>query len=159
MTNSVFTHPIDDRYFEDYVPGSVYKFGSIVVLEEDIVDFAGRYDPQAFHLDRHKAKEGPFGGLIASGWHTAALTMRLLVDHYVSRVAGMGSPGTGPIRFVRPVRPGDELSIRVTVLKARRSVSKPDRGSVESLVETMNQRGEVVMTRTATGIFRCRNKA
>jgi acyl dehydratase len=158
-TNSLFTPPIDDRYFEDYVPGSVYEFGSITVEEQDIIEFARLYDPQPFHLDREKAKESPFGGIIASGWHTAALTMRLLVDHYVSTVAGIGSPGSGPILFLRPVRPGDELSIRVTIVEARRSRSKPDRGTVRAFVETMNQRGEIVMTRTAIGILRRRNKA
>lgn len=159
MTDYTFTRAMDDRFFEDYLPGSVYEFGSIAVEEKDVLDFARRYDPQAFHLDPDKAKESPFGGLIASGWHTAALTMRLLVDHFLSRVAGMGSPGSGPIRWIRPVRPGDELSIRVTVLKARRSRSKPDRGTIEAFVETMNQDREVVMTRTAIGIMRCRNKA
>ncbi len=158
MTESVFNPPIDDRYFEDYVVGSVYEFGSIVVQEEDTLDFARRYDPQAFHVDPEKAKGSPFGGLIASGWHTAALTMRLLVDHYVSKVAGIGSPGSGPIRWLKPVRPGDELSIRVTILKASKHRKKPDRGIAEALVETMNQHREVVMTRTAIGITRCRNK-
>lgn len=156
MTNSVFNPPIDDRYFEDYIVGSVYEFDSILVEEKDILDFAQKFDPQTFHVDKDKAKESPFGGLIASGWHTAAITMRLLVDHYVSRVGGMGSPGSGPIQFLRPVRPGDELSIRVTVLKATRSRSKPDRGTVQAFVETMNQHGEVVMTRIAIGILRCR---
>lgn len=159
MNSSVFDPPIDDRYFEDYKVGSAYEFGSVVVEEEDIIDFARRFDPQAFHLDRQKAKESPFGGLIASGWHTAALTMRLLVDHYISRVAGIGSPGSGPIRWLKPVRPGDELSIRVTVIKAAEHRTKPDRGIVKSLVETVNQRGEVVMTRTAIGLMRCRDKS
>jgi acyl dehydratase len=156
MRNSVFDPPIDDRYFEDYKVGSVYEFGSLLVEEGDITDFARRFDPQSFHMDREKAKESPFGGLIASGWHTAALTMRLMVDHYISRVAGLGSPGSGPIQWLRPVHPGDELSIRVTVLKAVSHRTKPDRGIVRSLVETMNQRGEVVMTRTAIGLMRCR---
>ena len=150
---------MDDRYFEDYVPGSVYEFGSVRVEEQDIIEFARQFDPQPFHVDREKAKEGPFGGIIASGWHTAAITMRLLVDHYVSTVAGLGSPGSGPVRFLKPVHPGDELSIRVTVTEARPSRSKPDRGSVEAFVETMTQRREVVMTRTAIGITRRRNNA
>lgn len=156
MTSSVFNPPIDDRYFEDYVVGSVYEFGSILVREEDILSFARQFDPQAFHLDREKAKESPFGGLIASGWHTAALTMRLLVDHYISSVAGIGSPGSGPIQWLKPVRPGDELSIRVTILKTSRHRTKPDRGIVRAYVETLNQHREVVMARTATGIMRCR---
>ena len=158
MIESVFNPPIDDRYFEDYVVGSVYEFGSIVVQEEDILDFARRYDPQAFHVDPEKAKRSAFGGLIASGWHTAALTMRLLVDHYVSKVAGIGSPGSGPIRWLKPVHPGDELSIRVTIVKADKHRMKPDRGIVSAFVETINQHREVVMTRTAIGITRCRNK-
>ena len=156
MINSVFNPPIDDRYFEDYIVGSVYEFGSFLIEEKDIIDFAQKFDPQSFHVDKDKARKGPFGGLIASGWHTAAVTMRLLVDHYVSRVAGMGSPGSGPIRFLKPVRPGDELSIRVTIIKSTRSRSKPDRGTVQAFVETLNQHGEVVMTRTAVGILRCR---
>lgn len=159
MANRVFNPPIDDRYFEDYLPGSIYEFGSILVEEQDILDFARHFDPQAFHLDPARAREGPFGGLIASGWHTAALTMRLLVDHYISAVAGMGSPGSGPIRWLEPVRPGDVLSIRVTVVKAVKHRSKPDRGIVTSLVETINQHGEVVMTRTAEGITACRRKS
>lgn len=156
MTNSEFNPPIEDRYFEDYIPGSVYEFGSILVEEKDILDFAQKFDPQLFHLDKDKARNGPFGGLIASGWHTTALAMRLLVDHFLSKVAGMGSPGSGPIRFLRPVRPGDELSIRVTVLKATRSRSKPDRGIIRIFIETMNQHRDVVMTRIGIGIVRCR---
>jgi acyl dehydratase len=144
MTNSEFNPPIEDRYFEDYVPGSVYEFGSIIVEEKDILDFARKFDPQPFHLDREKAAKNPFGGLIASGWHTAALTMRLLVDHYISRIAGMGSPGSGPIRWLRPVRPGDVLSIRVTIQKTTHSRIKPDRGIIRSFVKTMNQHREVV---------------
>jgi len=158
MTNSTTSLPIDDLFFEDYVPGSVYEFGSIVVEEKDMLDFAKQYDPQPFHLDPQRAKEGPFGGLIASGWQTAAFTMRLLVDHFLSKVAGMGSPGSGPIKFLKPVRPADKLSIRVTILEARRSRSKPDRGIIRMLIETMNQYREVVMTREGVGIVRCRNK-
>ncbi|MBP1746065.1 MAG: acyl dehydratase, partial [Deltaproteobacteria bacterium] len=139
-----------------YIPGSVYEFGSILVEEKDILDFAQKFDPQIFHLDKDKARNGPFGGLIASGWHTTALAMRLLVDHFLSKVAGMGSPGSGPIRFLKPVRPGDELSIRVTVLKATRSQSKPDRGIIRIFIETMNQHRDVVMTRVGIGIVRCR---
>ena len=157
MTNSTNNLPLHDLYFEDYVTGSMYEFGSIVVEEKDIIDFAKRYDPQPFHVDAQKAKDGPFGGLIASAWHTAALSMRILVDNFISKVASMGSPGSGAIQFLKPVHPGDELSIRVTILETRRSRSKPDRGTYRVLVETINQRREVVMTREAIGIVRCRN--
>jgi acyl dehydratase len=156
MINSVFSVPIDERYFEDYVPGSVYEFGSIVVTEEEIIEFAKQYDPQIFHIDPIAARKTDFGGIIASGWHTAALVMRMLVDNYISHVASLGSPGAGEVRWPKPVRPGDELSIRVRVLEARRSKSKPDRGVVRSSVEVLNQNKEVVMIRTVIGITRCR---
>ncbi len=158
MVDTAFNVPADDRYFEDYVPGSIYEFGSIIVEEAEIIEFSRRYDPQSFHIDPIAAKQSRFGGLIASGWHTAAIAMRLLVDHYLSRVASMGSPGADELRWLKPVRPGDELSIRVKVLEAKRSKTKPDRGVVTTFVEVLNQHREVVMTRTAVGITLCRNR-
>ncbi|MCX8021812.1 MAG: MaoC family dehydratase [Syntrophorhabdaceae bacterium] len=155
--NSDFPVPKERRYFEDYLPGSVYEFGAYTVEEEEIIAFAKKYDPQIFHVDPVAAKETVFGGLIASGWHTAAITMRLLVDHYVSSVAGMGSPGADSIVWYKPVRPGDTLSIRVKIEEARVSNSKPDRGIVTAYVETLNQRKEVVMTRTAVSILKRRS--
>jgi acyl dehydratase len=157
MTNSTFSLSVDERYFEDYVPGSVYEFGSIVMREEEMVDFARRFDPQIFHIDAEAARKSAFQGLIASGWYTGAVSMRLLVDHYLSHVASLGSLGMDEVRFLKPVRPGDELSIRVTVLETRRSQSKPDRGIVRSSIEVMNQQGEVVMSRTAANLMRCRD--
>ena len=159
MTNSTFNPPADDRYFEDYVPGSVYAFGSIMMEEKEMIEFATRYDPQPFHVDPEAARKSVFGGLIASGWHTGAVSMRLIVDHYLSSVASLGSLGLDEVRWLKPVRPGDELSIRVTVLEARLSQSKPDRGIVRSLVEVMNQNREVVMSRVAVNFVRCRNTA
>lgn len=159
MPHSPFSVSIDERYFEDYVPGSVYEFGSITVDEEEIIEFATRYDPQVFHTDPDAARKTTFGGLIASGWHTAALAMRLLVGHYISRVACLGSPGADKLRWLKPVRPGDELSVRVTVLETTRSKSRPDRGTVRSFVEVMNQHREVVMSREAVSIMLCRSTA
>ncbi len=141
-----FSHPIDDRYFEDYVEGDVHAFGSIAVEADEIIAFARRFDPQRFHTDPEAAKQTPFGGLIASGWHTAGLMMRLYAEHYLTHVASLASPGLDELRWVKPVRPGDRLSVRVTVLKATPSKSKPDRGAVTSFVEVFNQAGEVVMT-------------
>ena len=158
LVSKVFTPPTDDRYFEDYIPGSVYQFGSIVVKEEEMLEFARRYDPQPIHLDAEAARERGFGGLIASGWFTAALVMRLLVDHYASRVASMGSPSAGEVNWLKPVRAGDEISIRVEIVEARRLQSKPDRGIVRASVDVLNQHNEVVMTRAAVGIFRCRTE-
>ena len=151
-----FPVPIDDRYFEDYIPGSVFEFGTVAVSEADIIDFGRRFDPQFFHTNPAAAARGPFGGLIASGWHTGSLAMRLFVDHYLSSVASLGSPGVDELRWTRPVRPGDSLRIRVAVLEARRSRSKPDRGIVRTLIEVLNQDGEVVMSLTAMNLLRCR---
>jgi acyl dehydratase len=159
MPAADFSVSVDQRYFEDYVPGTVVEYGPIPVDEAEVIDFARRYDPQDIHTDRERAARGPFGGVIASGWHTASLMMRLLVEHYVSRVAGLASPGIDELRWLAPVRPGDELSLRITVLDAKRSTSKPDRGVVRSLIEVLNQRRETVMTVKALSMIRCRDAA
>jgi acyl dehydratase len=151
--------PVGNRCFEDYVPGSVREFGSIAVTEEEIIAFAKKYDPQVFHTDPDEARKTMYGGLVASGWHTAAMAMRLLVEHYLSHAASLGSPGIDELRWLKPVRPGDVLSVRVTVEEARRSRSTPDRGVVRSLVEVKNQTGEVVMSLRGVNILRCRNAA
>ncbi len=151
-----FTTPVEDRYFEDYLPGAVYEFGSIAVEEAEIICFARRFDPQPFHTDPEAAKRSAFGGLIASGWHTASLAMRLLVDHYVSHVASLGSPGADELRWLKPVRPGDTLSLRVTQIERRISRSKPDRGFIRVRTEVINQHGDVVMTMKNSGFVLCR---
>lgn len=138
--------PVGHRYFEDYVPGTVGVLGPVEVTAEEIVEFARRYDPQPIHVDAEAAARGPFGGLIASGWHTIALVMRVLVEHYLSPVAAIVSPGIDELRWKAPVRPGDVLSVRVTVLEAAVSRTKPDRGLVRTHVEAINQRGEVAMS-------------
>ncbi len=120
------------------------------------MEFARRYDPQPIHVDPEYAARGPFSGLIASGWHTAGVMMRLLADHFISHVASMASPGVDEIRWLIPVRPGDTLSIRVTVLETRRSRSKPDRGIVRSFVEVLNQNKEVVMSLKPVSMVKCR---
>ncbi|HEX6039709.1 MaoC family dehydratase [Longimicrobium sp.] len=144
-----FASPPQDRWLEDYVPGDVHEFGSIAVEEDEVLAFGRRFDPQTFHTDAATAALTEYGGLIASGWHTAALMMRLYADHYLSHVATLVSPGVDELRWLLPVRPGDVLSIRVTVLEARRSRSKPDRGIVRSAIAVLNQRGEPVLTVTA----------
>ena len=159
MTASVpqeFSVPIDDRYFEDYVPGSVFEYGPIPVSEAEIVDFAKKFDPQAIHTSPEKAASGPFGGLIASGWHTAGLMMRLYADNFLSTVAAIASPGVDELRWLKPVRPGDSLRIRVSVLDSRRSTSNPDRGMVRVLVEVLNQEQDLVMSVKTMNLLRCR---
>lgn len=143
-------------YFEDYVPGRTVDCGSFSVSEAEIIAFARQYDPQPFHTDPEAAAAGPFGGLIASGWQTTSLMMRLLVERFVSPESGLGAAGVDEIRWPRPVRPGDTLRVRATVLEARRSNSKPDRGIIRSLAEVTNQNGETVMRVTAINFVRAR---
>lgn len=156
MTDSGFSAPIDDRFFEDYRPGSVHLFGSLTISRDEIIEFAQRFDPQAFHLDPEAAKGTMYGGLIASGWHTSSLMMRLFVDHYLSHNASLGSPGVDALRWYKPVRPGDRLAIRVTVTETRRSRTKPDRGILHSYVEVLNQDDEVVCSMKALNMLLCR---
>jgi acyl dehydratase len=135
-----------DRYFEDYIPGMVSEYGKILVDEAEVLDFARKFDPQDMHVDPEAAKRGRFGGLIASGWHTGAMMMRLLADNFLPKAASLASPGIDELRWLHPVRPGDVLRIRVSVLEATPSRSKPDRGMVRTLVEVLNQDGKVVMS-------------
>ena len=125
MSNSKFSSPPDNRYFEDYVPGAVHEFGSLTVDEQEVLDFGKRYVPLSYHVDKEAAKNSIYGGLIASGWHTAALMMRLYTESYLLRVANLGSPGCDELRWDKPVYPGDRLAVRVTVLEARVSQSRP----------------------------------
>ena len=156
MSPTQFAVPVTDRYFEDYAPGAVVEYGQIPVTEAEIVEFARRFDPQEMHVDPEAAARGRFGGLIASGWHTAAMMMRLFADNFLSKVASLASPGIDELRWLQPVRPGDVLRIRVTVLEATPSRSRPDRGIVRTLVEVLNQQGEAVMTLKPMNIIRRR---
>lgn len=158
VTLHIFPVPANQRFFEDYAAGQVYEFGTISVSEQQIIDFAQQFDPQDFHLDPVKAATGPYGGIIASGWHTISLAMRLYVDHYLSHVASLGSPGVDDVRWPHPVRPGDRLKIRVTIVDTRRSRSKPGRGIVRAHVEAINQRDVVVLTMNVVSFLGCREQ-
>ena len=144
------------RWFEDYVVGATAEHGSIRVDEAELIDFGRRFDPQPFHVDREAAAAGPYGGLIASGWHTCALMMRLLAREYLSPASSLGSPGIDELRWLRPVRPGVELSLRTTVEEARVSRSKPDRGLVRTRVELVDADGAVVLRLLAMNLVRTR---
>ncbi len=146
MTLNKLPVAANQRFFEDIKADQVYEFGTITVSEKDIIDFARQFDPQDFHLDPAKAASSLFGGIVASGWHTTAVVMRLYVDHYLSHVANLGSPGVEDIRWPSPLRPGDTLRIRVTILEARPSRSKPDRGIVRVHVEAINQTNNLVLS-------------
>jgi acyl dehydratase len=151
---TAFATPADDRYFEDYRPGDVYDFSQRITVEQDaLIAFARQFDPQSFHIDPVQAATGPYDGLIASGWHTAAIMMRLYVDQYGSAVASFGGPAADELRWLHPVRPGDQLRLRTTVLNARRSESKPDRGIVRILCELENQRDVLVFTATIVSLI------
>ena len=144
-------------YWEDFYPGREFEAGGISLSEDEIIEFAAKYDPQPFHTDREKAKQSVFGGLIASGWQTAGVCMRLLCDVYLLESASLGSPGVDEVRWVRPVRPGDTLRLKSTVLETRASASRPDMGTVRSRSEVYNQHGELVMHMSGVGMFRRRN--
>lgn len=144
-----FTTPIDDRYLEDYTEGAKYCVGEESVDAEEIMEFARRYDPQSIHTDPEAAAEGPFGGLIASGWQTAALMMRLFADNYLTSVASLASPGIDELRWVRPLRPGDRLTLVCETTGVRPSRSKPDRGVLTTDVTLINQDGDPILTATA----------
>ena len=133
------------RYFEDFSAGDVLPFGPHTVTRAEIIAFAAEFDPQPFHLDERAAAETLLGGLAASGWHTCAVFMRMMYDGWLRDAASMGSPGVDTLKWVQPVRPGDVLSGRSTVLETRASKSKPDRGFVKMRHEVVNGRGERVM--------------
>ena len=141
------------RHFEDFNPGDSFEFGSHTLTADEIVEFATRYDPQPFHVDEAAAANGPFAGLVASGWHTGAVFMRMYVDAILNHSVSMGSPGVEELRWLVPVRPGDTLRGRATVLDARPSATRADRGTVRARLEALNQRDEVVMTMVARGLF------
>ncbi|GAC1332696.1 MAG: MaoC family dehydratase [Mycobacteriales bacterium] len=141
------------RYFEDFSVGLVVDLGTVSPSEEQIIAFARQYDPQPFHVDPVAAASSVYGGLIASGWHTGALYMRLYVDALLLDAASHGSPGMDELRWARPVRPGDTLRASFTVLATRASVRRPDRGSVRFAGAMTNQHGEDAMTLLATGLF------
>ena len=151
-----FSTPSTDRFFEDYEVGATYVCGSFTLTEEEIIAFACLYDPQAMHTDRRLAAEGPFGGLIASGWHTIGRAMRLLVDEFLPH-NGLAAPGIDELRWPRPVLPNDTLTVQVTVRSARRSRGKPDRGLLHTLLEVLNQHNEVVLSMKPMNLVRVRH--
>ncbi|MHB8246455.1 MAG: MaoC family dehydratase [Acidimicrobiales bacterium] len=159
LSETDFTAPIDDRYFEDYAAGAIYEYGHVTVTEEDIIEFARRWDPQPIHTDPAFAVDGPFGGIIASGWHSGGILMQLFVAHYLSRVASLASPGIDELRWPIPVRPGDVLRLRTTIAEARPSRSKPDRGLVHTKAELFNQNDQCVVHLLPINILRRRKFA
>jgi acyl dehydratase len=157
MTSQLPACPTE-RFFEDYPVGAVFDIGSFTVSEQEIIDFARQYDPQDMHVDPTLAAQGPFGQVIASGWQTIGLMMRLFVANFLPK-NGLAAPGIDELRWPRPVRPGDTLRVRITIEEARRSRSKPDRGLVRGLVEVFNQDDDVVLSMRPMNLIRCRTPA
>lgn len=144
---------MSEHTFEDFEAGQVYELGSKVVSEDEIVAFARQFDPQPFHLDAEAAKDSVFGGLIASGWHTGAMWMRLYVDSLLGGASGQGSSGIEELRWLAPVRPGDTLSGRLIVIEVTSSESHPERGTIRIRGEMVNQDGVKVMSMVSRGRF------
>lgn len=144
------------RYLDDFEPGQEFLLGSFSLTEDEIIEFARRFDPQPFHTDLEAAEGSAFGGLIASGWHTGSSIMRLLVDNFIPRESSMGSPGIDELRWTKPVRPGDVITAVYRVLDVVPSRSKPDRGHIAGELVATNQDGDVVMTYRGRGIYRRR---
>ena len=140
-------------YWEDFPPGRVFEYGSRTLSEAEIIAFASDWDPQRFHTDPERAKETPYGGVIASGWHTGCVLMRFMCDAYLNEASCIGSPGIEDWKFSLPVRPGDTLRYRAKVLESRPSASKPDRGLVKWHWELLNQKNEVPVSMIGTQFF------
>ena len=144
-------------YFEDIEVGDQQHCGTFTFTKEEIVEFGRRFDPQPFHIDEGAAELSPYGGLIASGWHTISACMKVVVTSALGPESGsLGSPGADEIRWFTPVRPGDTISVRTEVIEKRLSKSKPDRGLVKLRWTAHNQHGHDVMSMIGLGIFRCR---
>lgn len=141
------------RYFEDFKVGEIFEIGTKKVTKAEMITFAEAFDPQPFHISEEKARDSIFGGLIASGWHTCAIFMRLYVDNFLTQTISLGSPGLDHIRWLKPVFPNDSLSGRVTILETKPSSNRPGVGSIKIKSEMLNQSGEVVMQLEGTGLF------
>ena len=144
---------MQELYFGDFEPGQTFNSKGVTISEAQILDFAMLYDPQPFHLDKEAAAEGPFNGLIASGFQTLAVAFRIFYQANVINACSMGSPGLDELRWLRPVRPDDTLKVKATVREKRPSKSKPDRGTLLMDYVVTNQKGEPVMTFTAIHIL------
>lgn len=148
--------PVEDQphYLSDFEEGATYRFGAETVSADEIVSFGRSFDMLPFHVDEAAAQKSIFGGLVASGWHSTALMMRMLVLHFFSHKGALGSPGVDTLRWQEPLRPGDRVSMVLTVKSVRPSSSKPDRGTVTLGAEMQNQDGKRVLTADLLAIYR-----
>jgi acyl dehydratase len=145
-------------YWEDFnTVGNTAEIGTRVVDKAEVIAFATAFDPQPFHIDEAAAKDSFYGGIIASGWHTCSMVMRMMVDEYLGEAASLGSPGIDNLKWIKPVRPGDTIRVTRTTLEARASQSKPDVGLIKNHWQVYNQHNELVMSMEGWGMFRRRN--
>lgn len=149
--------PQQKRHWEDFAPGQVFEHGPRRITREEIVAYAREFDPQPFHLDEEAARRSMLGGLCASGWHSCCILMRMAAESFVLNSSSMGAPGVDEVRWLAPVRPGDELTLRATVLSTRASGSRPDMGLVNVLLELFDAGGTCVMSLKAPMMFGRRN--
>ncbi len=157
MREDMMSQPL---FFEDFAIGQKERFGRYEVSAAEIVEFAKKYDPQPFHVDEEAARQSLFGNLCASGWHTCAMTMRMMVDRMKETgTYSFGSPGVDEVRWKRPVFPGDVLTVEMEVIGMRRSRSRPGLGIISNRYHTLNQKGEVVMSFIGNAFFPCRDPA
>jgi acyl dehydratase len=156
MPNTKTASPVKELYWEDFPSGATFEFGSKQVSREEIIAFAKQFDPQDFHVNEEAAEPSPFGGLIASGWHICAMTMRMICDGFLLNTAGMGSPGVENVRWKKPVRPGDILHVRALVLESRPSSTRPEVGILRWHWKVLNQNDECVTEIESTGMFQRR---
>ena len=146
-------------YWEDFAVGQVRDLGTITPTREEIIAFAQQFDPQPFHLDDAAAKASVFGALSASGWHTCAMAMRLMVTNFLCETSSLGSPGLENIKWLKPVYPGDTLRLQSTMLETKPMSKRPDVGMTRNLWEMFNQHGEKVLHMDGWGMFRRRTPA
>lgn len=141
------------RYYEDFTPGQTIEFGPRLVTREEILAFAAQYDPQPMHLDEEAGRNSLLGGLGASGWHTSSIMMRMICDSFMLDSSSMGAGGVDEVKWLKPVRPGDKLTLKTSVMAARRSRSRPEMGIVQLQYELFNQHGDCVMFMTVPTMF------
>lgn len=143
--------------YEDFEPGSVKSYGPRLVTREEIIEFAAEFDPQPMHLDEEAASKSMLKGLSGSGWHTCAIMMRMIYDGFLHESSSLGAPGVEEVRWIRPLRPNDELTIRITCLEKRNSGSRPNVGIVRFNLEMLNAKDEIILQSSYSGFFGKRN--
>jgi acyl dehydratase len=159
QTSPGFETAVPQRYWEDFSPGSVSEFGPRLITRDEIVEFAAAFDPQPMHLDETAARASMLGSLAASGWHSCCLLMRMISDGFLHQSHFLGAPGVDEVRWLRPVRAGESVRVRATVLETRASRSRPQLGFVKFLFELLDSSGTVLMTLTVSPMFGRRDAA